>query len=386
MTTLESVMNADVPSSTPLAPPSAAASGPRPSPGDPFEHESRADRLRRRLIETTAELCAARGMHRVALCGAPRDLWPIARQPWQWYNLRATALLIDRDVPRFLRGVPVRACVAPADADALIVCSQDDEHCWYDLARRSSAGVPILRPYFSHPAWEPDETALGRLVEHWNTPRSTARWLIANRGERHDATLPMLLPWRTELHLRRYEFAARYTPGKRVADIACGLGYGSSILVADGAAACVHAVDICPEAIGYARSRFAHPCVEFRAADACASGLPDACVDVVTSFETIEHVAQPRTLLREFHRVLASAGTLVLSTPNDWGLTEHHVQSFTFQSLSAAVEEFFDIQGWWTQRDTAQRFERGVPEGFAARRIDADPAETLILVGRRRGG
>ena len=31
-------------------------------------------------------------------------------------------------------------------------------------------------------------------------------------------------------HLSRYDFASRFTAGKRVIDIACGTGYGSSLL------------------------------------------------------------------------------------------------------------------------------------------------------------
>lgn len=42
-----------------------------------------------------------------------------------------------------------------------------------------------------------------------------------------------------ELHLGRYETAARYVRGKRVLDIACGAGYGSQMLGLSGASAIV---------------------------------------------------------------------------------------------------------------------------------------------------
>ncbi len=39
-------------------------------------------------------------------------------------------------------------------------------------------------------------------------------------------------------------------------------------------------------------------------------------LDVVTSFDTIEHVGEPDSLVKEVHRVLRDNGTFVLSTPN----------------------------------------------------------------------
>jgi SAM-dependent methyltransferase len=39
-------------------------------------------------------------------------------------------------------------------------------------------------------------------------------------------------------------------------------------------------------------------------------------LDVVTSFDTIEHVSEPDELVMEVHRVLKNDGTLILSSPN----------------------------------------------------------------------
>ena len=47
-------------------------------------------------------------------------------------------------------------------------------------------------------------------------------------------------------------------------------------------------------------------------------GLPlaDASVDVVTAMDVLEHLTDPRMLVREAHRVLCPGGYLVLATPN----------------------------------------------------------------------
>ncbi len=44
--------------------------------------------------------------------------------------------------------------------------------------------------------------------------------------------------------------------------------------------------------------------------------LPDRSIDLVVSFETIEHVDDPAAFLRECARVLVPDGMLIVSTPN----------------------------------------------------------------------
>jgi len=49
---------------------------------------------------------------------------------------------------------------------------------------------------------------------------------------------------------------------------------------------------------------------------AAAIPLPDHCVDVVTSFETLEHLTEQEEMINEIHRVLHPDGLLIISTPN----------------------------------------------------------------------
>lgn len=46
------------------------------------------------------------------------------------------------------------------------------------------------------------------------------------------------------------------------------------------------------------------------------AGLPAASFDVVTCWHVIEHVADPRRVLEELHRLLRPGGRLLLATPN----------------------------------------------------------------------
>jgi ubiquinone/menaquinone biosynthesis C-methylase UbiE len=113
-------------------------------------------------------------------------------------------------------------------------------------------------------------------------------------------------------HIYRYKFASRYVDGKAVLDIACGEGYGTKALICSGAASVV-GVDISEEACRHARRKYG---VDARVGDATAIPLPDRTIDVVVSFETIEHVAEPSIFLKECLRVLKSPGCLIISTPN----------------------------------------------------------------------
>lgn len=143
-----------------------------------------------------------------------------------------------------------------------------------------------------------------------------------------------------ELHLARYRFAARFAPGRRVLDLACGAGYGSALLAEAGAASVVGA-DRSAEAIRYARSRYARPGVEFVEADAMAFERPGA-FDVAVSLETIEHLPDPAAFLRRLVAAVRPGGLVVASVPTTFSTDANpfHLQDFTaagFRSLLASV-------------------------------------------------
>ena len=172
-------------------------------------------------------------------------------------------------------------------------------------------------------------------------------WLYKNRDERMDATVDLFDPVRRAFHLARYQFAAPHVAGKTVADVACGTGYGTDLLAAEGKAARAIGVDLGAAAIAYARANHMPSGVEFLAASGDATGLPDRSVDVVVSFETIEHVHDDRALLSEFHRILKPGGLLIVSTPNDWPLeaSPFHVRSYDRAAFEAALAvQFADVR------------------------------------------
>jgi len=113
-------------------------------------------------------------------------------------------------------------------------------------------------------------------------------------------------------HVYRYAFACRFVGGKRVLDIACGEGYGSAALQKTGAANVI-GVDVSESTCVHVRNKYG---LDAKPGTAEQIPLPDNSIDVVVSFETIEHVPDPGRFLDECVRVLAPGGMLVISTPN----------------------------------------------------------------------
>jgi 2-polyprenyl-3-methyl-5-hydroxy-6-metoxy-1,4-benzoquinol methylase len=213
------------------------------------------------------------------------------------------------------------------------------------------------------------------------------QWLYRNRSERMDANVPMFPELRAQFHLARYQFAARHVSGKQIADIACGTGYGCRVMVEQGGARQVTGIDICDEAIEYAREKHGLKQVEYRVADAGGTALPDQSLDCVISFETIEHVPDDHALIEEFHRILKPGGLLICSTPNSWPLdiAPHHVREYDRQAFVQLLKRRFRIEQLFNQNSGSDfRYNHGQPAGIAATTDENQAtAECFIALARR---
>ena len=160
-------------------------------------------------------------------------------------------------------------------------------------------------------------------------------------------------------HWHRYAEAVHLARGKRVLDAACGEGYGS-FLLADGARSVV-GVDVSSEVVAHARIRYPRPNLVFAQASVTHLPLRDTSIDLVVSFETVEHLANQRSMLAEFRRVLAPDGILVISSPNrpvyneEAGAENHfHVKELDRSEFAGLLDPFFPQQAWYGQRIVAQ--------------------------------
>jgi ubiquinone/menaquinone biosynthesis C-methylase UbiE len=215
-----------------------------------------------------------------------------------------------------------------------------------------------------------------------------AVWLYKNRAERMDASVePLYDPTRRCFHLARYEFAAKYALDRQIADIACGTGYGSALLGQPACASKVMGIDIDAEAVAYANRNHSCERVSFVVASGDATPLADASVDLVVSFETIEHVPDDQRLLKEFHRILKPGGLMICSTPNEWPLEimEHHLRVYDRRSFEEIISRFFELREMWNQNSGSPwEYNRGQPAGMCRTTAENERlAECYVCVAQK---
>ena len=153
-------------------------------------------------------------------------------------------------------------------------------------------------------------------------------------------------------HQQRYEFAVNFLrPDFTVADVACGVGYGSWLMSKH----CTHVfgVDISPDALSHARSNFQENNIDFIHADEFKFSKK---FDAIISFETVEHMDEAKgdDFFQNLKNNLKSNGILVISTPinktsKKRNVTEFHIREyddFEFQEkLKKNGFEVIDMYG-----------------------------------------
>ena len=143
-------------------------------------------------------------------------------------------------------------------------------------------------------------------------------------------------------HLLRYEAAVDFAKGKVVLDIASGSGYGTQLLSKH--AKKVYGIDVSQEAVDYSNQYFPGENIEYIVGDAEVIPLEDESVDLVVTFETIEHVKNYKLFLTEIKRILRPGGVVIVSTPNDLEFAEgnhFHLHEFQYEELLDLLKDFY---------------------------------------------
>lgn len=148
-------------------------------------------------------------------------------------------------------------------------------------------------------------------------------------------------------HLHRYAWCLPLVEGKDVLDVASGEGYGSAMLASK--ARSVRGVDISHDAVNHAAERYASlDNLRYLQGSAAAIPLADDSVDVVVSFETIEHLLEQDEMVAEIRRVLRPDGILVMSSPNKEVYSDqagyhndYHVKELYLNEFQTLLEKYF---------------------------------------------
>ena len=180
-----------------------------------------------------------------------------------------------------------------------------------------------------------------RAVSHVQQDQPPGVPPLALTGERTLPDVPAENYWYRR-HLAVYEWIAERVRGMRVADLACGEGYGSDVLARSAAE--VVGIDANPEAHEHARARYRRPNLRFERG--LVEGFEGPC-DAVVFLQTIEHVGDPGALCE---RLAGAAPVVYASTPNRLTLAPAgaersgnpwHLREYTVAEYRALLEPHF---------------------------------------------
>jgi SAM-dependent methyltransferase len=153
-------------------------------------------------------------------------------------------------------------------------------------------------------------------------------------------------------HTARYQFARPWVKQRSVLDAGSGEGYGTYYLSQSSRRAM--GIDISPDTVQAASRRYIAGNLTYRCMSCERIDLPDSSVDVVTSFEVIEHLCHPERLVTEARRVLSPGGLFLVSTPNvnsnfPAGDNPYHTKEYTPAEFHHILAPHFETVEFYGQ-------------------------------------
>jgi ubiquinone/menaquinone biosynthesis C-methylase UbiE len=159
-------------------------------------------------------------------------------------------------------------------------------------------------------------------------------------------------------HLHRYAIVDKYIEGKIVLDIASGEGYGSNLM--SEKATFVYGVDIDTTAVQAAKLKYKKENLDFLTGSAIEIPVKDSSIDVVVSFETIEHHDKHCEMMAEIKRVLKPNGILIISTPDKFYYSDKrkfnnpfHIKELYKNEFKSLISNYFSNKQLLYQKYTS---------------------------------
>jgi ubiquinone/menaquinone biosynthesis C-methylase UbiE len=158
-------------------------------------------------------------------------------------------------------------------------------------------------------------------------------------------------------HFNRYYFVIKQIElsDKVVLDIASGEGYGSDLLAQYSKF--VYGVDISKEAIEHSVEKYRRQNLIFKQGSAASIPLDDNTVDIVVSFETIEHHDKHDEMISEIKRVMKKNGVCIISSPDKLYYSdipniknEFHVRELYYDEFKNLISGYFKKSIFYNQK------------------------------------
>ncbi|MBU1235852.1 MAG: class I SAM-dependent methyltransferase [Gammaproteobacteria bacterium] len=160
-------------------------------------------------------------------------------------------------------------------------------------------------------------------------------------------------------HTVRYELAERVIrlcqyESSNILDLFCGNGYGTYLVARDFAKAQVFGVDGSNEAIDMANEYYSLPNNLF-SFKRYPFRLPEGAFDFVICFESLEHVEEDHSLLREICGSLKPGGRALISVPNqerhplEKNPHQFHFRHYRHDDFLRMAMFGFSLESWYGQ-------------------------------------
>lgn len=144
--------------------------------------------------------------------------------------------------------------------------------------------------------------------------------------ERNDA-----IKQNNKLAIQRYKFAAECVCGsKKILDVACGMGYGTSIL--KGINNIIAGIDKSKEAIEYAKINY--PMAEYKVVDVEKDEFDYSVFDAVVCLEVLSHLERPREFINKLKVKELVISSPINPNPNDgYKYRLHNLNEFLLREM-----------------------------------------------------
>ncbi|MFQ5941337.1 MAG: glycosyltransferase [Nitrososphaerales archaeon] len=143
-------------------------------------------------------------------------------------------------------------------------------------------------------------------------------------------------------HLHRYGFVTKFLNKKKVLDLGCGEGYGC--LMFAEVAEDVVGLDMDKETIEHARQAYRKDNLKFVLGSFLEIPIKGKeKFDVITCFESLEHVSEHDRMLAEVKRLLKKDGLFIASTPNKLTYCDIPEYKNPFHMKELYLDQFEDL-------------------------------------------